>query len=235
MNRVVLNNIDHQDLRVMPHAGAPYGDSVNQMLIFPSEFEEAQREFPIVFRRDDAGFRALVLLGLDSNENLFLNSEGWTTRYVPALSRRGPFSIGVQRPQEGEVADPKIHVDLDDPRVGQEGFPLFLEHGGNAPYLDHVAAVLRVLYEGVETAPAVYDALAESGLLQPITMQIQISDDQAYDLPDLYAIDQQALADLSGEALERLHRTGLLRAAIMAASSLGNVQHLIALKNDPAA
>jgi hypothetical protein len=237
MNRVTLNNIDHHDLCIRPLAGAAFGDSVNQMLIFPTEFEEAQRDFPIIFRKDETGFRALVLLGLDRDENLFLAGERWTSRYVPALSRRTAFSIGMSRADDGaQAADPQVHVDLDDARVNRnEGFPLFLEHGGNAPYLDHVTAVLRLLYEGNETAPMVYAELEQAGLLQPVSLQIQISEEQAYDVPDVFAIDQQALAGLSGEALERLHRNGLLRAAMMAASSLGNIQRLIDLKNRKAA
>ncbi|WP_294395048.1 SapC family protein [uncultured Sphingomonas sp.] len=234
MNRVLLNNVDHHDLRVAPVHGADHGDGVNQMLIFPSEFEEAQRDFPIIFRRDQDGFRALALLGLDRDENLFLDGDRWTSRYVPAIARRGPFSIALHQAEAGSdaPADPRIHLDLDDLRVGvEDGLPLFLEHGGNAPYLDHVAAVLRVLFEGVETAPQVYAEYERAGLLQPVALEIRLDDERGYDLTDVYTIDQQALTDLSGEALDRLHRSGLLRAAIMAASSLGNVSHLIDRKN----
>ncbi|WP_420138427.1 SapC family protein [Sphingomonas sp.] len=234
MNRVLINNIDHADLKVAIGVGASYGDSVNQMLIFPSEFEEAQRHFPIVFRQSEDGMQALVLLGLDRDENLFLENDRWTSAYVPASQRRGPFSMAMTRPQsDGEApGEPMIHVDLDDPRVGvEDGFPLFLQHGGNAPYLDHIASVLGVIYDGLTGAPQVYAALEEAGLLQPVTMNIQINEEKGYDLPDLFVIDQQALANLSGERLEALHRSGLLRAAIMAAASLGNVARLIDLKN----
>lgn len=234
MKPVLVNNIDHAALRVAIRAGADHGDGVNQLPIFPSEFEEAQRCFPILFRRGDTGIEAFVLLGLDPDENLFLSDDRWTSGYVPAIQRRGPFSIGVTRPvADGDSAgEPMIHVDMDDPRVGAEdGLPLFLDHGGNAPLLDHVAGLLRVVYEGMESAPLLYAALEDAGLFEPISLQINLSDEDGYELPDLLVIDQQALAALSGDALESLHRSGLLRAAIMAASSLGNVQQLIDLKN----
>ncbi|WP_442680779.1 SapC family protein [Sphingomonas sp. ASY06-1R] len=234
MNRVLINNIDHADLKVAIRVGAAFGDSVNQMPIFPSEFEEVQRHFPIVFRQGEEGMQAFALLGLDRDENLFLEGDRWTTAYVPASQRRGPFSMAVTRPQsEGEEpGEPMIHVDLDDARVGvEDGFPLFLQHGGNAPYLDHIAGVLRIIFEGLTSAPHVYATLEEAGLLQPVTMNIQINDEKGYDLPDLFVIDQQALGDLTGERLETLHRSGLLRAATMAAASLSNVSRLIDLKN----
>jgi hypothetical protein len=233
MNRVLLNNVDHADLRVAIRAGAAFGDSVNQLPIFPAEFEEAQRSFPIVFRPEGDGFQAYVLLGLDRDENLFLDGERWTSGYVPAFQRRGPFSIALTRaePDQDEPTEPMVHVDLDDPRVGApDGLPVFKEHGGNAPLLNHMTDILRTIYEGLETAPAIYAAWRDAGLLQPMTLQISLRDDLTYDLPGLFTVDRQALAALSGETLERLHRAGLLEGAILAAASLGNIQRLIELK-----
>ena len=77
MNRVLLNNVDHADLRVIAGHGATFGDAINQALILPTEFEAAQREYPILIRKDDAGgYQAVVLLGLDRDENLFLDETG---------------------------------------------------------------------------------------------------------------------------------------------------------------
>ncbi|RZL83562.1 MAG: peptide ABC transporter permease [Sphingomonas sp.] len=236
MNNILLNNVEHADLRVAIRPGAEFGDSVNQLPIYPSEFEEAQRSFPIVFRREEGGIEAYVLLGLDRDENLFLEDGRWTSDYVPAVQRRGPFSVGIGRSASddagGSEGDPLVYIDRDDPRVGaDDGLPLFLEHGGNAPLLDHIASVLRVLHEGVATAPAIYAELEAAGLLQPVDIQISLSEEEGYELPDLLTVDQSALAALSGEQLETLHRSGLLRAATMAASSLGNIQYLIDRKN----
>jgi hypothetical protein len=232
MNPVQINNVDHANLRVSPKAGAEFGDAANQALVFPAEFEELQREFAIIFRRRETGLQAYALLGLERDENLFLSEDGWTSRYVPATHRRGPFSIGIAR-NSADVApgEPMIHVDMDDPRVGDgEGLPLFLEHGGNAPYLDHVSGVLRLLYQEMESAPAFYAALDEAGLLAPVTLTIDVSEDRRYTVPDVFVPDIERLAALTGEPLERLHRSGMLRLVILAMASLGNVQQLIARK-----
>lgn len=231
MNPVQINNIDHADLRVSPRAGDTFGDAANQTLIFPAEFEEVQREFAIVFRRRDEGLQAYALLGLDRDENLFLAGDYWTSRYVPANHQRGPFSIGIIRAAGDDVGQPMLHVDLDDARVGDTaGLPLFLEHGGSTPYLDHITGVLRLLYEGIETAPAAYAALDEAGLLTPVTLTVDVTEERRYTIPDVLVIDLEHLAALTGEPLERLHRSGVLRLAILAAASLGNVQQLIARK-----
>jgi hypothetical protein len=122
-NRVLLNNVDHGDLRVATGHRPAFGDAINQVLIFPTEFEAVQREYPIFFRKDAEGaFQSVALLGLDRDENLFLEESGqggmWNARYVPAIQQRGPFSIALQ---SGGGGEPMIHVDLDDPASSRRG------------------------------------------------------------------------------------------------------------------
>ncbi|WP_294190123.1 SapC family protein [uncultured Sphingomonas sp.] len=223
MPAVLLNNVDHRDLRVAVGHHARYGDAINQTRIFPAEFEEAQREYAILLRRDDAGqFLAIVLLGLDPDENLFLAGEQWDARYVPATRARGPFSIGVDA--DGE---PMIHVEDDHPRIDANGAPVFREHGGNAPLLDHVSAMLQRIYTGLQDEQALYAALSDAGLLTPATLQLELAEGRRYNLPDHWTVDAERLAALGGDMLARLHRADHLRAAIWIASSLGNVRHLI--------
>ena len=233
--RALLNNVDHHGLRVITRASADYGDNVNQVRVFPTEFEEVQREYPIFFRRSDQeGFHAVALLGLDRDENLFLDDSGWNARYVPALQRRGPFLIGLRRdPGAGPAdAEPMIEIDLDDPRVSEsEGEPLFRPHGGNSPYLELVAGVLRTIYQGLELTGPMFAAFEDAGLVRAVEVDVRLSDTESYKLPGLFTIDEAALAALDGPALDRLHRGGFLRAAFLAAASLGNVNRLIELKN----
>jgi hypothetical protein len=234
-NPVLLNNVDHQDLRVRLGHGAAFGDAINQITVFPTEYEALQAEYPILFRRNpDGTYYSVALLGLDRDENLFLDDRGWQARYVPALLQRGPFSIGVpgQGPNGEYVGEPMIHIDLDHPRVSwSEGEPVFLPQGGNAPYLDHVAGVLRAIYAGVEINKSIYAAFDEFGLLEPVTIEIKLSDTRQYDVPDCYTISQARLRQLDGGALEKLHRADFLRAAIWVASSLRNMSRLIDIKN----
>jgi len=228
---VLLNNVDHRDLRLAPRQGPEFGDGVNQLLVFPTEFEEVQREYPIFFLKSaDGAFQAVALLGLDRDENLFLEGEAWQARYVPAVQARGPFSIALQEREDGP--EPMIHVDLDDPRIGtSDGLPLFLPQGGQSPLLDHVSAVLRTIYAGLEMGGPMFAAFAELGLIEPVAVQVMLSDVESYDLSDYHAVSEDRLAALDGVSLERLNRAGFLRAAFLAAASLGNVRRLIDLKN----
>ncbi|MEJ2816473.1 MULTISPECIES: SapC family protein [unclassified Caulobacter] len=228
-NRVLLNNVDHGDLRVATGHGPAFGDDINQVLIFPTEFEAVQREYPIFFRKDAEGaFQSVALLGLDRDENLFLEPGGWNARYVPAIQQRGPFSIALR----DRGAEPMIHVDLDHPRVGAaDGEPVFLPAGGNSPYLQHVARLLGVIYDGLEFSKAMFAAFEAHGLVEPVDVEIKLDDYTQYDLPELYTISQDRFAALDAAGLEALHRSGFLAAAQWVLSSLGNVGFLVELKN----
>ena len=227
--RVPLDNVDHQHLRVI--AGATSELSVNQALVVPSEFEQLQREYPILFRKDsDGGFQSVAILGLDRGENLFLSEGEWTTYYVPATLRRGPLFLGVaDEDQPGEEA---IVIDLDDPRVSEtEGEPLFLPHGGAAPFLQQAADALRTVHEGLALSRTMFAQLAELDLIAPVEINMEVGDGTQYRLPDLFTIDAGRFAGLSGAELEVLHRAGFLAAAIHARSSLANINRLIELKS----
>ncbi|WP_374294448.1 SapC family protein [Sphingomonas sp.] len=233
-NIVLLNNVDHHDLTVLTGHGAEYGDAVNQTLIFPTEWEEAQRDYPILFRRSDDGrFHSVALLGFDRDENLFLEDGAWRARHVPALHQRGPFSIGVQRDEDGNMGEPMIHVDLDHVRVGRggQGSPVFLPQGGNSPYLEAIATVLRRVHAGSQANDALFAALTGEGLIEPVRIEIALDDSKRYVLDDFHAIGAERMALLDGDALARLHARGYLQPAIWALSSLGNVPHLIDRKN----
>ena len=224
-----LDNVDHAELRIAAGHGAAFGDAVNQIALFLPEFEEAQRHYPILFRRQDSGaLQALAILGFDRDENLFLDGERWTADYVPALARRGPFMIGL------EDGEPMIHVDLDHPRIlgdsADGGEPLFLPQGGQAPALDRAVEALRAIHVGHEAAPAMSAAFDELELARPVTLNVQVTESQSYNFKDYLAITPERVAALDGAALERLNQAGFLLPAVFAASSLANMHRLSARK-----
>lgn len=63
---VLLNNVDHKDLRIVSRRGAGYGDNVMFATTFPAEFCPLQAYYPIVFSKTQDGltfisnFRELI-------------------------------------------------------------------------------------------------------------------------------------------------------------------------------
>ncbi len=237
---VMLNNVAHKDLRVITRYGAEFGDNVGSVLTFPTEYADVQREYPIFFRKDAATgeYQSIALLGLEKDENLFLEAGRWNASYVPGIVVKGPFLIGFQEQQiEGELRkEPVIHVDLDHPRVSTtEGELVFLPQGGNSPFLEHIAMVLRGIRDGIDVSKAMFAAFAELDLIEPVTIEIKLNAEQGVNLVGLHTIDQKKLAALDGAALERLNKAGFLQGAYLVIASMANVRKLMALKQRRAA
>lgn len=231
----MLNNVAHKDLRVIRRFGAQFGDNVPTVLTFPTEFADVQREYPIFFRKDPATneYQSVALLGFEKNENLFLEGDMWRANYIPGVVARGPFLIGFQDQEiDGEIRkEPVIHVDLEHPRVSRtEGEPVFLPQGGNSPYLDYIANVLRGIRDGFDVSKAMFAAFLEFDLIEPVNVEIKLNENEAYSLVGLQTINQTKLASLEGAALEKLNRAGFLQGAFLVAASLSNVQRLMAIK-----
>lgn len=234
-NVELLDNVKHKDLKVDPRYRAEYGDSINQALVFPSEFAELQKEYPILLKKDkETGqFMAVVLLGLDFDENLFLDDSGWNAHYVPAIQARGPFSIGLRREETAaqKTVEAMIQVDRNDPRVREEGMPVFLEHGGYSPYLKQISKVLKVIHEGWAVAKTLYPTLDEMGLIEPVTINVDLSDNQTYSITNYFSISEEKLAQLSGDQLKKLNEVGYLESAYHLLASQTNISRLIGMKN----
>ena len=232
----MLNNVAHKDLRVIVRYGAQFGDNIGTVLVFPTEYVDVQREYPIFFRKEAATgeYQSVALLGFEKNENLSLRDDGrWEGAYVPGVLARGPFLIGFQEREVGGelIKDPMIHIDIEDPRVSRtEGHPVFLPQGGNSPYLEYISKILAGIREGIEVSKAMFAIYTELDLIEPVKLEIRPSEEENYSVVGLHTINQQKLRNLDGAQLERLNRSGFLEGAFLVLNSMSNVRRLIALK-----
>lgn len=226
---VLLNNVDHHDLRIDTGRGAALGDAVMSAPTYPAEFRHLQAHYPIVFQKTaEGGFQALALFGFHAGQNLFLVDGHWDAGYLPLAIERQPFLIGAAG------GDLTIHLDLDSPRVrrgGDAGEALFREHGGTSDYLERINSVLLALHEGLQRAPAFIAQLLQYELLESFVLDIELDDGNRHRLMGFHTINEERLKALDGEALQQLHRAGSLEAVYMAMASLSNFRDLIARMN----
>lgn len=233
---VLLNSIDHKDLKVNTSRSAALGDNLWFSVTFPQEFRSIQAHYPIFFHKDSATgqFYSMALFGFQQDENLFLSDAGWSASYVPLSVRRQPFLIGQQTVREDGVERQQrvIHVDLDHPRVSQtEGEALFLPYGGNTPLLDEVGEMLEVIHHGLIDSQRFIDALIEHELLESFTLDIELDNGKKHQMIGFYTINENTLATLSADTLATLHQQGYLQAIYMALASQSKVRDLLNLKN----
>ncbi|HEX5688226.1 MAG TPA: SapC family protein [Ideonella sp.] len=250
---VLLNNVDHKDLRVITRRGAAYGDDVMLAVTFPSEFRNLQAHYPIVFQKSHDGttFQPVALFGFRDGQNLFLRGDRWDAHYLPLAIERQPFLIGVDRDEL------MVHVDLDNPRVSlprnegplpsflspagggpgtgpgglDEGEPVFLPYGGMTEYLDRINSVLLTIHQGLQDNPAFSAALLQHELLEPFALDIERADGSQHRFSGFYTIHEERLHKLGGHALEQLNQAGHLLAIYMAVASLSRLRDLIERAN----
>ena len=233
-NFVPLDNVVHADLAVSVLYNEISGDNINQALVFPTEFNELQREYPIVFRRaGDNKFHAVVLLGLDKSENLFLEEGAWNAKYIPAIRMRGPFTLSIREDEAGNVEDndPVVQIDMDHPNVvtGKD-MPIFLPQGGHSPYLSRIINALQRLHVGKKVEDQFFSELEKYDLIEEITLEAKLSDTEQYIVPDVYTISRTRMATLTRDELHQLNQLGLLEHCFAVMSSTGNMANLVDMK-----
>lgn len=234
-NFVLLNNVDHQDIRIITERSQKYGDDVMFAMTFPHEFRDVQAWYPILFHRDDNGdFYPLALFGFQQGENLFLDESGWHAPYVPAMIRREPFLIGFQASKDSGDADKArvLSLDTDHPRVSKEsGERLFQPLGGRTPLLEDIANLLEIIYQGHQQNKAFVSALQEHNLIESVNFDITLNDGSKNQLLGFYAIHEERLQELPGSTLEMFNREGFLMPIFMVLASMSNMRRLIDLRN----
>lgn len=235
-NAVLLNNIDHKDLRIITERSAHYGDNVMFSMTFPHEFRSVQAHYPVFFNKDSntGQFYPVAMFGLKAQENLFLTSAGWDASYIPLTVVRQPFLIGIQQFQEDGVTRKQrvLHLDMDSPRVSAtEGETLFMEYGGNSPYLESMAVTLETIHHGHESSQRFVEQLLQLNLLESFTLEIELDDGSRNQLQGFYTINEDRLAELDGPSLAGLNAGGWLQPLYMVVASQSRIRDLIDRKN----
>jgi hypothetical protein len=237
---VLLNNVTHKDLKIITHYSAQFGNNVNAVLTFPTEFADIQREYPILFQKnpDTDKYQSVALLGISPGENLFLNGDNWNAHYIPAIVAREPFIIGFedQSATGGEEHAPVVMVDMDSPRISTSaeeaiGETVFLEFGGNTRYLEKINSLLQGIYRGATVSDAMFEAFTELELIEPVKLEITLQNGEVHRLHGNYTISREKLYSLSGDDLAKLNAAGFLEGAFLIINSLNNMKNLIDIKN----
>lgn len=233
-NLVLLNNVDHQDLRIITERSADLGDSVMYAMTFPHEFRDIQTYYPILLHQDEEqNYYPAALFGFQKGENLFLDESGWNAPYVPAMIRRQPFMIGWQASKEGAADKTRVlSLDMDHPRISEErGERLFQPLGGRTPFLEEAANLLEGIYIGIEQNKLFVAALEEHDLIESVTIDITLNDESSNQLLGFHTINEEKLQELPGDTLERLSKAGVLMPIFLMLASMSNIRTLVELKN----
>jgi hypothetical protein len=223
----------HKNLGYTEKYGSEYGHQVGAVMILPNEFSKAQREYPILFRKDSetGRFFPVILLGFEENENLFLDENGaWSTRYIPLAMKQGPFLIGLEQEETGQKL--AIYADLNDSRIRQNiASALFNADGNASNTLNEIRDILSARHRGSESLEPMISAFLKHDLLERVIIEIDLANGTTIKFDAGYTVHIEKLIALESEAVVELHKAGFLSLAYNVADSVNNIQSLIDIKN----
>jgi hypothetical protein len=215
-----LNKETHAGLTVSssPH-GFKFAAATQSVILAGVEFFDAGRHFPIIFSATaEKRIYPVALLGLEQNENLFVDNKGaWRGQYIPAYIRRYPFITT-------NVSSGQMTIYIDEAFDGfnqKGGVPLF-ERGDPSPKLQEIQTFLQDYFLRLRQTAQFCDMLTQARLFRQIDAQASMNDGKSYPLKGMLVVDEQKLARLPDIDIVKLFRGGQL--AIIQA-------HLLSLRN----
>jgi hypothetical protein len=221
---VLLDREKHKRLRVRPSEGFAFARKANSVYLAGVEFNEAMKEYAIVFTR--AGNNKMVpvaVLGLRTRENLFVgDKDAWLGRYVPAFVRRYPFVLA-------HLGGEQLGVCIDEAYKGfnlKQGEQLFDDKGGNTPFLDGALQFLESFQREFTRTEVFCQRLEQFGLLREMNARAELKDGRQFTVGGLFIVDEQKLMTLPDAVALSLFRSGELHLVSMHLASLSNMQKL---------
>ena len=228
-NHVLLNNVEHKDLKVREAHGEAYGENLMCVPVYPVEARHAQAHYPLMFAKNaEDEYQLVALLGFERDENLFVSDDKWLADYKPLVIEKGPFLIGRNQHDESKLS---IHIDLDDKRVNEnEGQAIFLPHGGNSDYIDNMANVLSTLHQSLDKHREFIERCNALSLIESFVLDIDLDGTGTHRLAGFYTINEETLRGLSGEQMAQLQQHGDLEVIYMILASMSQMRNLVKLK-----
>ncbi len=211
----------HGNWSLEPASDYRFSKHVNSVPLMAVEFPNAAAEYAIVFSGTKEAVIPAVILGMRSNENLYLaENGGWQAKYVPAFVRRYPFVFS-------SAADGKtftLCVDESYPRLNQEGRGerLFNDEQKPTPYVERALKFLEQYQIEFRRTQAFCKQLLELELLEPMRAQASLGGAEKLSLVGFMAVNREKLKALPAEKLAELAKNDALELLYLHLNSMRN-------------
>ncbi len=222
---VLLDRDKHRKRKVKASNSFAFARKANSLYIAGVEFNEACKEYAIVFTRSSAGKTVpVVMLGLRARENLYVNDQDqWTGRYMPAFVRRYPFVLAELPGQALGVCIDEAYAGLGD----KEGEALFDAQGQDTPFLRNALEFLSQYQREYQRTETFCQKLDQLGLLMEMNARADLVDGRSFTVGSLLVVDEKKLMALPDAVALGLYRSGELHLISMHLVSLSNMQGLV--------
>ena len=224
---VALNSDLHRNLKFSAvEANFAFAKQSTAVLLAAVEFAEAGRVYPIVFvKGEDKQMRPAALLGVRSDENLYVDAQGkWDAAYIPAFVRRYPFVMA----EGGVNGQLVVCIDESCPALNVDSGELLIDAEGKmAPRMEEMMQFLQNFQQDFARTELIAKQLDELGLFIQQGARFDTPGGETFQLNDFYLIDEAKFGQLTDEQIAPLFRSGALAMCFLHLASLGNMRKLL--------
>lgn len=214
----------HRDWCVQAGTTYAFAREINSVPLLAAEFAASAGEYAIIFAGNDETVFPSVVLGLQDNQNLFLNGGGtWSGTYIPAFLRRYPF-IFSENPAGGFT----LCIDEEFEGLNREGRGerLFDSEGKRTQYLSNILNFVSTYQAQFERTRLFCRRLVELKVLDPAQARFQMPDGRTSALTGFYAINRERLKTIPEATLKEMFQTDELELCYLHMHSLANITAL---------
>ncbi|HKK16020.1 MAG TPA: SapC family protein [Gammaproteobacteria bacterium] len=227
-NIVPLNANTHKNLYLDTSGDFKFAKKTNSVYIAHVEFLKASKEYPIVFAMDkEKAIYPVVLLGLDKDQNLFVDSKGkWSANYIPAYVRRYPFILASNPGGDGNFT-----ICIDDKFAGlntsKKGEKLFDKEGAHTEQLKRSIEFLKEYNRHTQVTTAFCIKLKELNILEPMKLSMKTNEGKEISMGGFSGINRKKFKQLPAETVAELFKNDYLELMYLHLASLSNVETLM--------
>jgi hypothetical protein len=190
----------HADLSVETGTGYAFASHASAVPIMALEFITAASEYAIVFTAVGEEIFPAVVLGMRSDQNLYLGTDGkWSAKYVPAFIRRYPFVFSTS-------ADRKtLTLCIDESYAGLnregKGQRLFDEERKPAAYTQRVLKFLQDFQTHFQRTRQFCQRLKDLGVLESSGVQVTAAGGEKISLGGFMVVNRKKLREVPDDKL----------------------------------
>ncbi len=221
----------HKDWSIEKKPDYAYANHSNAVPLTAAEFPVAALEYTIVFLGNGDTVSPVALLGLNAEENLYLeDGQKWKARYIPAFVRRYPFVFS--KSADGNTFTLCIDEAFEGCNQEGRGEQLFDVTGAGTDYLNAMMKFVTSYQQQITQTSTFCEKLQQLQLLEEMTARFQLPSGEKAEIKGFMTVDHDKLIQLPGDKLAELARGGELDLIYAHLLSIRNFAELLELRRD---
>lgn len=227
-NYIPLDKDKHSALKINVRHSFEYAANTHLSAVTLKEFAQVATCMPMAFINDPqtGNYHAVAMLGIESNQNMYMKDGKWQGHAVPLNIQRFPFDV---RPDGDKLG---VFIDEESDLITDDGEAMFTESGEPTEFLKNRQQLLGDIANSEMATQRFVKQLVELDLLETLEMMVHYANGQQRAVTGITTISEARLNELDDEKFLELKKSGFLGAIYAMLMSLGQINRLVQLSVD---